>query len=113
MAWAGWSLVFWLLATVVVVVLGRQYLSGALRALRNGSANMDTLVALGSAAAYLYSVAALTGLLPETAEYFETAAVILTLITLGKLLEARARGRSSEAIRRLMQLAPQTAALFA
>ena len=112
LAWAGWSLVFWLLATVVVVVLGRQYLSGALRALRNGSANMDTLVALGSAAAYLYSVAALTGLLPETAEYFETAAVILTLITLGKLLEARARGRSSEAIRRLMQLAPQTAALL-
>ncbi len=112
LGWPGWPLVFWLLATVVVVVLGRQYLSGALRALRNGSANMDTLVALGSAAAYLYSVAALTGLLPETAEYFETAAVILTLITLGKLLEARARGRSSEAIRRLMQLAPQTAALL-
>ena len=112
LAWSGWPLVFWLLATVVVVVLGRQYLSGALRALRNGSANMDTLVALGSAAAYLYSVAALTGLLPETAEYFETAAVILTLITLGKLLEARARGRSSEAIRRLMQLAPPTAALL-
>ena len=72
---------------------------------------MDTLVALGSAAAYFYSVAALAGWLPETGEYFETAAVILTLITLGKLLEARARGRSSEAIRRLMQLAPQTATL--
>ncbi len=112
LGWDGWPLVFWLLATVVVVVLGRQYLSGALRALRNGSANMDTLVALGSAAAYGYSVAALSGLLPETGEYFETAAVILTLITLGKLLEARARGRSSEAIRRLMQLAPQTATLL-
>ena len=112
LAWSGWPPVFWLLATVVVVVLGRQYAAGAWRALRNGSANMDTLVALGSAAAYGYSVAALTGLLPETGEYFETAAVILTLITLGKLLEARARGRSSEAIRRLMQLAPQTATLL-
>ncbi len=111
LVWRGWPPVFWLLATVVVVVLGRQYLAGALRAARNGSANMDTLVALGSAAAYFYSVAALAGWLPETGEYFETAAVILTLITLGKLLEARARGRSSEAIRRLMQLAPQTATL--
>ena len=112
LGWPGWPLVFWLPATVVLVVLGRQYFAGALRAARNGSANMDTLVALGSAAAYGYSVAALTGALPETGEYFETAAVILTLITLGKLLEARARGRSSEAIRRLMQLAPQTAALL-
>ncbi len=112
LAWSGWPPLFWLLATVVVVVLGRQYLAGAWRALRNGSANMDTLVTLGSGAAYLYSVAALTGLLPETGEYFETAAVILTLITLGKLLEARARGRSSEAIRRLMQLAPQKATLL-
>ena len=112
LAWSGWPFVFWLLATVVVAALGRQYLAGALRAARNGSANMDTLVALGSAAAYLYSVAALAGWLPETGEYFETAAVILTLITLGKLLEARARGRSSEAIRRLMQLAPQTATLL-
>ncbi|MCE2489003.1 MAG: copper-translocating P-type ATPase [Anaerolineae bacterium] len=112
LAWSGWPPLFWLLATVVVVVLGRQYLAGAWRALRNRSANMDTLVTLGSGAAYLYSVAALTGLLPETGEYFETAAVILTLITLGKLLEARARGRSSEAIRRLMQLAPQKATLL-
>ena len=112
LAWSGWPPVFWLLATVVVVVLGRQYASGAWRALRNGSANMDTLVTLGSGAAYLYSVAALAGLLPDSGEYFETAAVILTLITLGKLLEARARGRSSEAIRRLMQLAPQKATLL-
>lgn len=112
LAWEGWPTVFWLLASVVLVALGRQYLTGALRALRNGSANMDTLVILGSVAAYGYSVAALAGLLPDTAEYFETAAVILTLITLGKLLEARARGRSSEAIRRLMQLAPERAALL-
>ncbi len=112
LAWSGWPPVFWLLATVVVVVLGRQYASGAWRALRNGGANMDTLVTLGSGAAYFYSVAALGRLLPETGEYFETAAVILTLITLGKLLEARARGRSSEAIRRLMQLAPQKATLL-
>ena len=110
--WSGWPMVFWLLTTVVMVALGRQYLAGALRATRNGSANMDTLVTLGTGAAYLYSVAALNGWLPETEEYFETAAVILTLITLGKLLEARARGRSSEAIRRLMQLAPQKVTLL-
>ena len=61
LGWPGWPLVFWLPATVVLVVLGRQYFAGALRAARNGSANMDTLVALGSAAAYGYSVAALTG----------------------------------------------------
>ncbi|MCY3945905.1 MAG: heavy metal translocating P-type ATPase [Anaerolineaceae bacterium] len=112
LAWSGWPPVFWLLTTVVMVALGRQYLAGALRAARNGSANMDTLVTLGTGAAYIYSVAALTGLLPDTGEYFETAAVILTLITLGKLLEARARGRSSDAIRRLMQLAPQKATLL-
>lgn len=68
LAWSGWPPVFWLLATVVVVALGRQYAAGAWRALRNGSANMDTLVTLGSGAAYFYSVAALVGLLPESGE---------------------------------------------
>ncbi|HEY1407663.1 MAG TPA: copper-translocating P-type ATPase, partial [Promineifilum sp.] len=90
------------------------YYSGAYKSLRNGSANMDVLVALGSSVAYFYSVAVL---LFETAGsmvlghhlYFETSAVIITLIVTGKLLEARAKGRTSEAIKKLIGLQPRTA----
>ncbi len=115
--WAGWPFVFGLLATPVQVIVGRQYIVGAYKAARNGTTNMDTLIALGSLAAYLYSVAVLIGtvLKIETLQghvYFETAAVILTLITLGKLLEARAKGRTSEAIKKMMGLAPKTATLL-
>ncbi len=114
--WSGWPFVFGILATPVQVIVGRQYVVGALKALRNRSANMDTLIAMGSLAAYIYSVVVLIGLLLGTAVgehvYFETSAVILTLITLGKLLEARAKGRTSEAIKKLMGLAPATATLL-
>lgn len=115
--WAGWPFVFGLLATPVQFITGRQYMRGALKAARNRTTNMDTLIAMGSLAAYLYSVAILIGtafnieaLLGHV--YFETAAVIITLITLGKLLEARAKGRTSEAIKKLMGLAPNTALLL-
>ncbi len=115
--WSGWLVVFFLLATPVQVIVGRQYLIGAWKALKNRSANMDTLIALGSSVAYLYSLAVLIGMMigAEGAGghvYFETSAVILTLITLGKLLEARAKGRTSEAIKKLMGLAPRTALLL-
>jgi Cu+-exporting ATPase len=116
--WGGFPFLFGLLATPVQFIVGRQYMIGAWKALKNGSANMDTLIALGSGAAYLYSVAVLIGILTGTTAqigdhvYFETAAVIITLITLGKLLEARAKGRASEAIKRLMGLAPRTATLL-
>ena len=116
--WAGWPFVFGLLATPVQVIVGRQYVVGAWKSLRNGAANMDVLIAMGSLAAYLYSVAVLVGIVFGLTDvigdhvYFETAAVILTLITLGKLLEARAKGRTSEAIRKLMGLAPRTATLL-
>ncbi len=114
--WGGWLFVFGLLATPVQFIVGRQYMVGALKALRNRSANMDTLIAMGSLAAYLYSVVVLIGLALGTAVgehvYFETSAVILTLITFGKLLEARAKGRTSEAIKKLMGLAPRTATLL-
>ena len=116
--WDGWSLVFFALATPVMFVLGRQYFVGAYKSLRNGTANMDVLVAMGSGAAYLYSVVVLLGLIFGfsdvfgTDEYFESAAVILTLITLGKFLEARAKGHTSEAIKKLMGLAPKTATLL-
>ncbi|MCY4539300.1 MAG: copper-translocating P-type ATPase, partial [Chloroflexi bacterium] len=113
-----WLFVFGALATPVVLVLGRQYLRGAIKSLRNGSANMDVLVAMGSLAAYVYGLIVLLGLLFDfsdrvgKSDYFESAAVILTLITLGKLLEARAKGRTSAAIKKLIGLAPKTATLL-
>jgi Cu+-exporting ATPase len=115
--WSGWPFVFGLVATPVQAVVGRQYILGAYKALRNRTANMDTLIAMGSLASYIYSVVVLVGIalrIPGIGEhvYFETAAVILTLITLGKLLEARAKGRTSEAIKSLMGLAPKTATLL-
>ncbi|MEP7290357.1 MAG: heavy metal translocating P-type ATPase [Chloroflexota bacterium] len=115
--WSGFPFVFFLLATPVQLIVGRQYTVGAWKAARNGTTGMDTLIALGSWAAYLYSIVVLFGIVFNVAEigahvYFETAAVILTLITLGKLLEARAKGRTSEAIKKLMGLAPKTATLL-
>jgi P-type Cu+ transporter len=110
--WMNW--LFLALATPVQFYVGWDYYVGAYKSLRNGSANMDVLVAMGSSAAYLYSVAVLIGLTLGTSAlgdhvYFETAAVIITLIVLGKLLEARAKGRTSEAIKKLMGLRPKTA----
>jgi Cu+-exporting ATPase len=94
--------------------VGWDYYVGAYKSLRNRSANMDVLVAMGSSAAYFYSVAVLIALtMGSTAlgehVYFETSATIITLIVLGKLLEARAKGRTSEAIKKLMGLRPKTA----
>lgn len=115
--WVGWPFIFGLLATPVQVMLGRQYITGALKAARNGTANMDTLIALGSLAAYVYSVIVLAGIVLDIPSldghvYFETGAVILVLITFGKLLEARAKGHTSDAIKKLMNLAPRTAVLL-
>ena len=110
-AWAHapWvNYLFWALATPVQFYVGWQYYEGGYKALRNGSANMDVLVALGSSAAYFYSVFVTLGLAPGSV-YFETAAVIITLIVLGKLLEARAKGQTSEAIKKLMGLRAKTA----
>jgi Cu+-exporting ATPase len=116
--WAGWPFVFGLLATPVQFIVGRQYIVGALKAARNRTTNMDTLIAMGSSAAYIYSLAVLAGIVLGFSDvigdhvYFETAAVIVTLITLGKLLEARAKGRTSEAIKSLIGLTPKTATLL-
>ena len=100
--------IMWFLATPVQFYVGWQYYVGAFKALRNGSANMDVLIALGSSAAYFYSIPVALGLLHGHV-YFETAAVIITLIKLGKFLEARAKGRTSEAIKKLMGLRAKTA----
>jgi len=110
-AWAHqpWvNVLMWALATPVQFYVGWQYYEGGFKALRNGSANMDVLVALGSSVAYAYSVAVTLALVTGFV-YFETAAIIITLIVLGKLLEARAKGEASEAIKRLIGLQPRTA----
>lgn len=92
----------WTLATPVQFYAGLQFYKGAYKSLRGGSSNMDVLVAMGTSAAYFYSVwLVLQG---EVYLFFETSAVIITLILLGKLLEARAKGRTSEAIKKLMGL---------
>ena len=111
-AWVNW--LFLVLATPVQFYVGWDYYVGAYKSLRNGSANMDVLVAMGSSVAYFYSIAVLIALtfgstvLGEHV-YFETSAMIITLIVLGKLLEARAKGRTSEAIKKLMGLRAKTA----
>ena len=91
--------------------VGWQYYVGAYKSLRNGSANMDVLVALGTSAAFLYSLPVTLGLFSGHV-YFETAAVIIVLIKLGKLLEVRAKGRTSEAIKKLMGLRAKTARII-
>jgi len=108
-AHAPWvNFLFWAMATPVQFYVGWQYYRGGYKALRNGAANMDVLVALGSSVAYFYSIIVTLGLAPGHA-YFETSASIITLIATGKLLEVRAKGRTSEAIRQLMGLRPKTA----
>ena len=99
------------LATPVQLYSAAGYYSGAVRSLQSGSASMDVLVALGSTTAFAYSLGVV--LVPSLGAhvYFETAAMIITLILLGKWLEARARGRASGAIRALMELAPRLAHL--
>lgn len=104
--------VFFLLATPVQFYTGRSFYRGTWTSLRNRTANMDVLVALGSSAAYVYSVAVMLTPHAQPHVYFETAALIITLIKLGKLLEARARGRASTAIRQLMDLQPAVAHLW-
>lgn len=104
--WLEW--LFFALATPVQFYVGRSYYINGLKSLRNGSANMDVLVALGSSAAYFYSVVVLLGLVPGHG-YFETAAAIITFIRIGKYLEARAKGRTGDSIRKLMGLQPKLA----
>jgi Cu+-exporting ATPase len=105
----GW--VQWALATPVQLVAGWQFYRDAFVALRGRGANMAVLVALGTSAAYLFSVVSLLAgeRLGISGLYFETSAILITLILLGKLLEARARGRTSEAIRALMELGARQA----
>jgi len=107
--------VLWMLATPVQFVVGWQFLSGAAKAFRHRNADMNTLVAVGTLTAYLYSATAT--FFPSIFAigqgsvhvYFDTSAMIIVLILFGRLLEARAKGRTSEAIRKLIGLQPKTA----
>jgi Cu+-exporting ATPase len=105
--WVNW--LFLALATPVQFYTGWDYYVGAYYALRNRTANMDVLVARGSSVAYVYSLVVV--LFPTVGGhvYFETSAVIITLIKLGKLLEARAKGQTGAAIKKLIGLQPKTA----
>jgi Cu+-exporting ATPase len=104
--WFGWLMLA--LALPVQFYVGWQYYVGAFKALRNKSANMDVLIVMGSSAAFFYSLPITFGWLMGHV-YYETAAVIITLIKLGKFLEARAKGRTSEAIKKMMGLRAKTA----
>ncbi len=110
----AWAQTFWFnwllfaLATPVQFYVGGSYYTHGWKAFRQGSPNMDVLIALGSSAAYFYSVAVLLGAAPGHV-YFETSAMIITLIRLGKFLEARAKGATSAAIRALLDLQAKTA----
>jgi Cu+-exporting ATPase len=97
----------WALASVVQFTVGLIFYKGAYHSLRGGGANMDVLVAMGTSAAYFYSIYLV--LSDHSHLYFETSAVLLTLILMGKMLEERAKGRTGEAIKKLMKLQAKTA----
>jgi Cu+-exporting ATPase len=108
----GLRLLQFVLATPVVFGAGLPFFEKAVKLARNGGANMDTLIALGAGAAYLYS---LPGLLPSRRGhflYFEAAASIVTFVLLGRYLEERAKGKAGEAIRQLIELQPATATVL-
>jgi len=108
--WVNWF--FWALATPVQFYTGFDYYLGGFKSLVNKSANMDVLVAMGSSVAYFYSLAVLFFPSVGGHVYFETSAVIITLIKLGKMLEARTKGRTGGAIRKLIGLRPKTATII-
>ncbi len=114
-----------LILTVIVMVINQKFFISGFKSLWHKAPNMDTLVALGSGASFVYSTYALFAMTDAQAKgdaaavmaymhefYFESAAMILTLITVGKMLEARSKGRTTDALKNLMKLAPKTATLL-
>ena len=113
-----------LILTAIIMVINQKFFISGFKSLAKGAPNMDTLVALGSAAAFIYSTVALFAMTDAQMKgdgalvmsymhefYFESAAMILTLITVGKMLEARSKGKTTDALKGLMKLAPKTAVL--
>ncbi len=109
-SWVNW--LFFALATPVQFYTGWDYYTGGLKSLKNRSANMDVLVAMGSSVAYFYSLAVLIFSSLGDHVYFETSAVIITLIKLGKMMESRTKGRTAGAIRKLIGLRPKKATIM-
>ena len=114
-----------LLLTVAIMVINQKFFISGFKSLLHGAPNMDTLVALGAGASFLYSVYALFAMTDAQVKgdaelvmsymhefYFESAAMILTLITVGKMLEAHSKGKTTDALKSLMKLAPQTAVVL-
>ncbi len=114
-----------LLLTVVIMVINQKFFISGFKSLWHRAPNMDTLVALGSAVAFIYSTYALFAMTDAQVKgdmdgvmkymmdfYFESAAMILTLITVGKMLEARSKGKTTDALKGLMKLAPKTACIL-
>ena len=106
LAWLDWF--FLAIATPVQFYVGKNFYRGAWHALRSGSANMDVLVALGSTIAYIYSILVLFNIIPGHI-YLETSAMIITLVHLGKYLEVRAKYRTNDAVKQLLNLQAKTA----
>ena len=116
---------FQLLLTVIIMVINQKFFISGFKSLWHRAPNMDTLVALGSAAAFIYSTYALFAMTDAQVKgdmdavmaymhefYFESAAMILTLITVGKMLEAHSKGKTTDALKSLMKLAPKTATII-
>ena len=116
---------FQMLLTIVIMVINQRFFISGARSLLHGAPNMDTLVALGAGASFAYSTYALFAMTGAQVRgdsaavmaymhefYFESAAMILSLITVGKMLEARSKGKTTDALRSLMKLAPKTATLL-
>ncbi|KAF5181557.1 Copper-transporting atpase hma5 [Thalictrum thalictroides] len=111
------ELLRWILSTPVQFIIGRRFYTGSYKALRHGSANMDVLIALGTNAAYFYSVYSVLRAATShdfmAMDFFETSSMLISFILLGKYLEVLAKGKTSDAIAKLMDLAPETAVLLA
>ena len=114
-----------MLLTIIIMVINQRFFISGFKSMLHGSPNMDTLVALGSGAAFVYSTYALFAMTDAQVRmdmdgvmhymhefYFESAAMILTLITIGKMLEAHSKGKTTDALKSLMKLAPKTATLL-
>lgn len=102
-----------MILTIIVLINGRKFYLVGFKALAKGNPNMDSLVAIGTGSAFVYSFIMTVGILKDPAcvhnLYYESAAVVVTLVMLGKYMESRSKGKTSEAIRKLMELAPDTA----
>lgn len=105
-----------LILTIPILICGRRFYVAGIRSLLKGNPNMDSLVAIGTGSAFIYSLVMTAGIPANPMKahqlYYESAAVVITLVMFGKLLESRSKGKTSEAIRKLMKLAPDTALLY-